>query len=105
MALEANRPKGHLPKAGNYITFRYVLGNRLGEYVKGKDNRGDTVWIWEIKAGYLSEKDFDISNTQGDSGKTAVIKTSVFNELPFIYYDEMFLPYSNKHKTYAGLEK
>ncbi len=101
MALETNRPKGHLPKSGHYITFRYVLGDRLGNFTKGKDNRGDTVWIWEIRAGSLTEDDFDISNTQGDSGKTAVIKTKVFNSMPFLYFDSSLLPYSEKNKAYS----
>jgi hypothetical protein len=101
MALETNRPKGHLPKAGHYITFRYVLGDRLGNFIKGKDNRGDTVWTWEIRSGYLTEDDFDISNTQGDSGKTAVIKTKVFNSMPFLYFDSSLLPYSEKNKAYS----
>ena len=47
MALETNKPKGHLPKAGTYITFRYVLCDKLGNYNRGKGNRGDTVWIWK----------------------------------------------------------
>jgi transcriptional regulator with XRE-family HTH domain len=103
MALETNRPKGHLPKSGNYITFRYVLGDRFGKYSKGKENRGNTVWIWEIKAGHIKEEDFDISNTMGDSGKTAVIKTSVFNNMPILYFDASLLPYSEKHKVYSGV--
>lgn len=96
MALEKNRPKGHLPKAGTYISVRYVLGTKDGIYVKGKENRGDTVWIWEIKVGKITAEDFDISNTEGDSGKTAVIKTKVFNEMALVYFDEKYCPYSVK---------
>ena len=104
MALETNRPKGHLPKAGNYVTFRYVLGDRLGSFSRGKGNRGDTVWIWEVKAGHVAETDFDISNTKGDSGKTAVIKTSRFNNMTLVYYDRTYLPYavSSKGISYVG---
>lgn len=100
MALEKNRPKGHLPKAGTYISFRYVLGNKDGSYTKGKENRGDTVWIWEVKVGEITEDDFDLSNTDGDSGKTAVIKTKVFNEMPLVYFDEQYCPYSVKDGKY-----
>jgi len=100
MALEKNRPKGHLPKAGTYISFRYVLGNKDGSYTKGKENRGDTVWIWEVKVGEITEEDFDLSNTDGDSGKTAVIKTKVFNEMPLVYFDEQYCPYSVKDGKY-----
>ncbi len=100
MALEKNRPKGHLPKAGNYITFRYVLGDPFGNYTIGKEHRGHTVWIWEVKIGYLTEQDFDISNTEGDSGKTAVIKTHAFNNMTLVFFDPRFLPYTNKTKYY-----
>lgn len=100
MALEKNRPKGHLPKAGTYISFRYVLGHKDGSYLKGKENRGDTVWIWEVKVGKIEEEDFDLSNTEGDSGKTAVIKTKVFNEMPLVYFDEKYCPYAVKDGKY-----
>ncbi|WAC48748.1 helix-turn-helix transcriptional regulator [Asticcacaulis sp. SL142] len=93
VALETSKPKGHLPKAGTYITFRYVLADKLGEYSKGKTTRGDTVWIWEVKVGVLTEDDFSISNTAGDSGKTAVIKTDVFNNMALVYYKPNLLPY------------
>jgi len=93
VALETNKPKGHLPKAGTYITFRYVLGNKQGGYIKGKDQRGDTVWIWEVKVGKLDESDFSCSNTEGDSGKTAVIKTEVHNKMSLVYYAPSLLPY------------
>lgn len=102
MALETNRPKGHLPKPGHYITFRYVLGNRLGVYSRGKENRGDTVWIWEVKVGTIKEKDFDLSNTEGDSGKTAVIKSAVFNAMKLVYFDDRFCPYAMRKGTYPG---
>ena len=103
MALESNKPKGHLPKAGVYITFRYVLGDREGNFIRGKENRGNTAWLWEVKVGYIREDDFAISNTTGDSGKTAVIKTDVHNKMPLVYYDPRFLPYSpRKGGTYPG---
>jgi transcriptional regulator with XRE-family HTH domain len=102
MALEMNKPKGHLPKEGFYIIFRYVLGDGYSVYKKGKENRGDVVWIWEVKVGHISENDFLISNTPGDSGKTAVIKTPHFNSMPLVYYDYNFLPYSSKDEKYPG---
>jgi transcriptional regulator with XRE-family HTH domain len=102
MALETNRPKGHLPKAGNYISFRYVLGRRDGSYTRGKETRGNTVWIWEVKVGRVREEDFDISNTPGDSGKTAVIKTTVFNDMPLVYFDPSFCPNAMRGGTYPG---
>lgn len=103
MALETNKPKGHLPKAGTYITFRYVLGDKQGRYIRGKENRGDTVWIWEVKVGTVSEDDFSCSNTAGDSGKTAVIKTNVHNKMHLVYYVPQHLPYApNLTGGYVG---
>lgn len=96
MALETNKPKGHLPKKGTYITFRYILADKQGNYKRGKENRGDTVWIWEVKVGSINEGDFSCSNTAGDSGKTAVIKTPVFNKMHLIYYSPQHLPYASK---------
>lgn len=102
-ALERNKPKGHLPKPGVHLTFRYVLASRGGEYSRGKETRGASAFIWEVKVGNLRECDFDVSNTDGDSGKTAVINTKVLNEMPLIYYDPGFLPYAKvKNKEYPG---
>ena len=103
MALETNRPKGHLPKPGHYITFRYVLGDKLGNYSRGKEKRGDTVWIWEVKIGTITVADFDISNTDGDSGKTAVIKTAIFNAMRLVYFDARYCPHPMRNDTYPGL--
>jgi transcriptional regulator with XRE-family HTH domain len=96
VALEKNKPKGHLSKAGNYITFRYVLCNESGQFIPGKENRGLRVFIWEVKVGRIRESDFDLSNTEGDSGKTAVIKTAVFNAMPLIYFDPDLIPYARR---------
>lgn len=102
IALETNKPKGHLPKEGIYMIFRYILGDINYKYIKGKNNRGNVVWIWEVKVGYLSRNDFVLSNTPGDSGKTAVIKTECLNSMALIYYDKNLLPYSG-NKKYPGL--
>jgi transcriptional regulator with XRE-family HTH domain len=103
VALETNKPKGHLPKAGTYITFRYVLATKSGAYIRGKDSRGDTVWIWEVKVGELAESDFSCSNTAGDSGKTAVIKTETHNNMSLVYYNPSHLPYRRGEKdSYPG---
>lgn len=103
IALETNKPKGHLPKAGAYMTFRYILGDKQGNFKRGKENRGDTVWLWEIKVGVLREEDFSCSNTEGDSGKTAVIKTDIHNNMYLVYYVPEYLPYAFKSDgTYVG---
>lgn len=94
MALEKNSPKGHLAKAGMYITFRYVLARYDGSYTRGKEGRGPTPWIWEVRTGHLDLEDFSISNTAGDSGKTAVIRTPSFKAMTLAYQDDRFYPYS-----------
>jgi transcriptional regulator with XRE-family HTH domain len=96
IALDTNMAKGHLPKAGTFITFRYVLCDKHGKYTRGKENRGDTAFVWEGRAGLLTEQDFAVSNTEGDSGKTAVIKTAAFNSMTVFYFVPEFLPYSAK---------
>ena len=93
VALEKNRPKGHLPKPGHYLTFRYVLGSH--EKMFDQKSRGDCIWIWEIKYGVLTKNDFNISNTEGDSGKTANISGDAFNKkMKLIFFDEQLCPYS-----------
>ncbi|WP_201495102.1 hypothetical protein [Rubrivivax sp. A210] len=102
VALETNKPKGHLPKPGRYITFRYVLGDRSGRYARGKEGRGPTVWLWEVKVGDIKVNYFAISNTAGDSGKTAVIKTEVFNAMSVVYFDPKFCPHPLRDGRYPA---
>ncbi|KAB2367240.1 hypothetical protein P4J09_27455 [Bacillus cereus] len=103
MALEKNSPKGHLAKAGFYLTYRYVLTDKDGTYIKGKENRQDTVTIWEVRCGYLNEDDFSLSNTEGDSGKTAVIRSESLNNMRLLYFDESCIPYRHtSSKPYKG---
>ncbi len=94
-ALESNRPKGHLSKAGFYLIFRYVLARKDGAFARGKDVRGDVVYIWEVRFGYLHESDFDESNTPGDSGKTAVVRNEVFKGMERVYFCPQYFPYAN----------
>ncbi len=103
VALEKNSPKGHLAKVGHYLTYRYVLTDESGNYNKGKENRQSTVTIWEVKFGYLGIGDFSISNTEGDSGKTAVIKTESLNNMKLLYFKPSCVPYKhNELKPYKG---
>lgn len=90
IALEGNMPKGHLPKPGAHLIFRYVLAGRDGTYSRG--DRGDVVWIWEARIGELFENDFNTSNTPGDSGKTAVTKAAALYRLTCVYYDRRYCP-------------
>lgn len=93
ISLEKNKPKGHLAKAGHYLTARYILGNVEGKYTTGKENRGDVVWIWEIRLGYLKEEHFNLSSTPGDSGKTAVINREGMDRLDVVFCDKDKCPY------------
>ena len=94
VALETNKPKGHLAKEGNYLTIRYVLGNEDGTYERG--TRGNVIWIWELKFGQLSKTDFSFSSTEGDSGKTAVIHSKAFEGMILLYFDPSFCPYAKQ---------
>ena len=95
VALEENKPKGHLVKPGPHLIVRYVLGSDSGDYTSGKDRRGNTIWIWELRLGVLEEAHFNVSNTAGDSGKTAVINARGLNELSVVFAD--LKKYPGKH--------
>lgn len=102
-ALLKNSPKGHQPKPGYYLTYRYCLTDENGKRIEGQDDIWDTVTIWEVRFGYLSEDDFSCSNTEGDSRKTAVIKTTAFNSMLLLYLDTDLIPYRHSaEKPYKG---
>lgn len=92
VALENNKPKGHLVKPGPHITVRYVLAAESGIYTRGKANRGVVPWIWEVRIGELEEGHFNFSNTEGDSGKTAVINAAGMAALSVVYLDRARCP-------------
>lgn len=98
ISLETNKPKGHLAKEGYYLTLRYVLIDNNAEY--DKNERGQVVQIWEARFGYLLEEHFNISNTAGDSGKTAVINKDGMEALKVAYIDMNYCPYSERASTY-----
>jgi hypothetical protein len=101
MALETNNPKGHLPKEGHYLTCRYVLGDVDGKCTVGE--RGDVVWIWELRFGHVEMKHFNISNTEGDSGKTAVINREGMERLAIVYLDRIRCPFGARSRYIKGL--
>jgi len=103
VALEGNNPKGHLAKEGQYLVCRYVLGDESGHFTIGE--RGDVVWIWEIRYGYIEQRHFNVSNTPGDSGKTAVVSAEGMEELLPIYFDKDRCPYSLRSRRRQELEK
>lgn len=100
MALEANKPKGHLSKRGHYIICRYVLCGPNGSFTRGKDSRGITPYIWELRVGYLHQHHFNESNTTGDSGKTAVVNAEGMAALKIVYVDLARIPMSHTGALY-----
>lgn len=99
VALEGNKPKGHLVKPGPHIIVRYVLAQHDGGYVRGKENRGVVPWIWEVRVGDLSAEHFNVSNTEGDSGKTAVINSLGMTSLNVVYLDEQRYPLARRRDS------
>lgn len=92
VALEGNLAKGHLPKAGAHITLHYVLTPSDPTRRWNKEERGEQVSIWMVKSGWLRENDFNISNTVGDSGKTAVVKAAARDRMDTVYFDANLCP-------------
>jgi hypothetical protein len=87
VALEDNQPKGHLAKPGWHLTCHYVLCDDKGAFTLGTDKRGTVPRVWMLRFGFLREEHFNISNTEGDSGKTAVVNAAGMAELKPIYFD------------------
>ena len=92
MAMETNQPKGHLPKTGMYIVVRYVLAERDKTYERGE--RTDTAWIWEVRMGTMEEEQFNESDTEGDSGKTATFSAQALWDFDCVYLDPHLIPYA-----------
>lgn len=108
MALNRNKPKGHLAKEGHYITCRYVLIDKDGVVINEVADRPKALRaaFWEIRAGYLDATHFNISNTDGDSGKTAVVNSAGMAELKVIYIDLPLYPGAQRgalYKQYSDL--
>lgn len=105
VALEKNKPKGHLIKPGPHLTVRYVLADENGQYIRGKENRGAVVWIWEVRVGELKDEHFSFSNTPGDSGKTAVINKEGMGALRIVFFDIDKCPYAREGPFTSALTK
>ena len=103
VALETNNPKGHLVKPGPHIIIRYVLSGLDGNYIRGKEARGNVAWIWEVRLGQLTNDHFNVSNTEGDSGKTAVINADGMDNLDVIYCDMNRCPLSPRGTRFKKL--
>lgn len=94
VALEGNKPKGHLVRPGPHVIVRYVLCADDGSFTRGKENRGAMVRVWEVRVGELDSGHFSESNTPGDSGKTAVINADGMSALPPVFMDRERCPWS-----------
>ena len=103
VALEDNNPKGHLAKEGWHLTAHYVLCGADGCFSVGKENRGVQLWIWQLRFGYLRLEHFNISNTAGDSGKTAVVNAAGMRELAPVFCDFDRCPFPAKGPRFKEL--
>ncbi len=92
VALEDNQPKGHLAKPGWHLTCHYVLCAPDGTFVCGTQNRGCVPRIWLLRFGHLEIEHFNISNTDGDSGKTAVVNAAGMSLLQPLYFAPTICP-------------
>lgn len=104
VALENNKPKGHLVKPGPHLIVRYVLADAAGKYIRGKEHRGNVAWIWEVRYGTLESGHFSVSNTEGDSGKTAVVNAAGMEALQIIYCDLARCPLAASGVAYRKLK-
>ena len=97
MALDNNAAKGHHPKPGNYLTIKYVTLDANGRPVN-KQNReeGRQPQVWEVRVGKLTNDCFNISNTDGDSGKTAVVNKKGKQNLIPVFHDRSVEPHSTR---------
>lgn len=87
VALEDNQPKGHLAKPGWHLTCHYVLCGDDGTFQPGVASRGALPRIWMLRFGHLEVEHFNLSNTEGDSGKTAVVNAAGMKLLVPVYLD------------------
>lgn len=106
MALNRNNPKGHLAKEGHYMTCRYVLIDEAGKpCVETVDRpRAQKAVVWELRTGYLVNEHFNISNTDGDSGKTAVVNAGGMEALKVVYVDLEIVPGTKKGARYQAYQ-
>jgi transcriptional regulator with XRE-family HTH domain len=95
-ALETALPAQGSRGAGLYLIFRYVLTERDGSYSRGKDSRGDTVTIWEVRFGELGDEDF----RSGPRGRARLTRDAL-ERLELVYYDPALLPYARATGSYA----
>ena len=99
-ALETDRPAVSEAKAGAHLAFRFVLADRSGAFTRGKDTRGDTVAIWEVRFGELAVDDFHGPSARS-STHSARLKKEALDRMELVYYDPALLPYAKATGDYA----
>jgi transcriptional regulator with XRE-family HTH domain len=92
-ALETGQPAGSAGTTRAHLMFRYVLAGRDGTFARGKDSRGETVAVWEIRFGELEEADFH---------STSKLRKDAFDAMELLYYDPALLPYAKPTGVYAA---
>lgn len=101
-ALETNRPLGASARTGAFLSFRYVLVDRESGFARGKDSRGDTVAVWEVRFGELGNDDFHITGASTGTVR-ARVKKDALDEMELVYYDPELLPYAKPTGVYAQM--
>ncbi len=99
-ALETDRPTMGFAKAGVHLVFRYVLTDRNGTFKRGRDSRGDTVAVWEVRFGTLGEGDFHAGSVR-NGNSSARLKKEALDRMELVYYDPALLPYAKATGVYA----
>jgi hypothetical protein len=95
-ALETTLPARGSRGSGLYLIFRYVLTDRDGSFRRGKDARGDTVTVWEVRFGELRDEDF----RSGPRG-SARLTRGALEGMELVHYDPALLPYARATGAYA----
>jgi transcriptional regulator with XRE-family HTH domain len=95
-ALETDRPLVNATD-GVHLSFRYVLTDQDGTYTRGKESRGDTLAVWEVRFGELAPDSF----LSGSKNGGARLKKEALDRMELIYYDPELLPYAKPTGVYA----
>ncbi len=98
-ALETGLPVGGEGRAGVFLVFRYVLVDRSGTFVRGKDSRGDIAAVWEARFGELDEKAF--GGRARSQSANARLRKAALEGMELVYYDPALLPYAKATGEYA----
>lgn len=99
-ALETGLPTVPAWRSGVYLVFRYVLVDRSGTFVRGKESRGEVAAVWEARFGELGEEAFGGAARAADG--SARLRKSALERMELVYYDPALLPYAKATGDYAA---